>query len=76
MPEGKILIIDDNKSVLTALSIFLDNDFETINTISNPNRIHNELMKTDYDVILLDMNFRKGESIESWCCRFYSETLG
>lgn len=62
MTEGKILIIDDNKSVLSALSIFLDGEFASINTISNPNRIHNELLNTDFDVILLDMNFKKGES--------------
>jgi len=62
MADGKILIIDDNKSVLSALSIFLDGEFARINSISNPNRIHNELSSFNYDVVLLDMNFKKGES--------------
>lgn len=62
MAEGNLLIIDDNKSVLSALSIFLDDEFDIVSTISNPNRIHNELLKQDYDVVLLDMNFKKGEN--------------
>ena len=58
--EGKILIADDNKSVLVALSLFLQFEFETVTTITNPNRLLNELQQADYDVVLLDMNYSAG----------------
>jgi DNA-binding NtrC family response regulator len=60
MKTGKILIVDDNKSALSALSLLLQFEFATVVTISNPNQIHAELRKNDFDVILLDMNFSAG----------------
>ena len=59
---GKILIVDDNKGALSALSLLLEFEFETVVTLSNPNRIHEELRKTDFDLVLLDMNFSAGEN--------------
>jgi DNA-binding NtrC family response regulator len=60
MQNGKILIVDDNKSALTALKMLLQFEFEIVITISNPNQIAAELRKTDFDVVLLDMNFSAG----------------
>ena len=60
MQKGKILVVDDNKSALSALRLLLQFEFDQVNTISNPNQIVYELGKTDYDVILLDMNFSSG----------------
>lgn len=60
MKTGKILIVDDNRSALSALSLLLQFEFDTVVTLNNPNQIHTELRKTDYDVILLDMNFSAG----------------
>ena len=57
MNSGKILIVDDNKSALSALKLLLQFEFETIVTISNPNQITSELRNTDFDIVLLDMNF-------------------
>jgi DNA-binding NtrC family response regulator len=62
MSGGRILIADDNKSVLNALSILLTGEFEFVETISNPNLLLHELDKGEFDVILLDMNFRAGEN--------------
>jgi DNA-binding NtrC family response regulator len=59
--EGKLLIADDNKSVLNALCLFLQFEFESIATITNPNRLLNELEQNDYDVVLLDMNYSAGQ---------------
>ncbi len=59
---GKILIVDDNKGALSALSLLLQFEFETVVTLSNPNRIYEELRKTDFDLVLLDMNFSAGEN--------------
>ena len=60
MPSGNILIVDDNKQVLSALEIFLMSEFDQITCLSTPNRIMNELEKRFYDVVLLDMNFSAG----------------
>ncbi len=60
--EGKLLIADDNKSVLNALSLFLQFEFEKVTTITNPNRLLNELEQTEYDVVLLDMNYSAGQN--------------
>jgi DNA-binding NtrC family response regulator len=60
MKNGKLLIVDDNKAILNALNLLLASEFEVIRTISNPNHLYSELEKTDFDVILLDMNFKSG----------------
>ena len=57
---GNILIVDDNKSALSALDILLQFEFEAVKTLSNPNRISEELKRTEYDIVLLDMNFTAG----------------
>lgn len=58
--EGKILIVDDNQSVLESLKLFLKYKFLEIDTISNPNLISNKLNQNNYDIVLLDMNFSAG----------------
>ncbi|WP_010665618.1 sigma-54-dependent transcriptional regulator [Marinilabilia salmonicolor] len=60
MAKGNILIVDDNKSVLTALEFLLSSDFDKVVCISNPNQINAELEKTNYHLVLLDMNFKTG----------------
>lgn len=60
MDKGKILIVDDNKSVLTALEILLSPEYEYVRCISNPNLILSELRSTEYSLVLLDMNFQAG----------------
>jgi DNA-binding NtrC family response regulator len=60
MQNGKILIVDDNKSALSALRMLLQLEFETVVTIASPNQIKVELGKDDFDVVLLDMNFSAG----------------
>lgn len=60
MQKGKILIVDDDKSILRSLEILLENEFERVKTISNPNLILSEYQQGNYDVVLLDMNFSTG----------------
>lgn len=60
MLDGKILIVDDNKGVLSALELLLQLEYKTITTISNPNKITALSNLKDYDIILLDMNFSAG----------------
>ncbi len=58
--SGSILIVDDNDDLLIALKLFLSRQFEKIDTLRNPNLILSTLEKDEYDVILLDMNFKAG----------------
>ncbi|MEG3659503.1 sigma-54 dependent transcriptional regulator [Arenibacter palladensis] len=60
MVEGKILVVDDNKSVLSALEILLQFEYTSITTISNPNLISSFPDLSQIDVVLLDMNFSAG----------------
>ena len=57
---GRILVIDDNKSILSALEIMLIPEFHDITLLSNPNQILAELSKKDYNLVILDMNFNAG----------------
>jgi len=60
MTKGCILIVDDNKSILSALEILLMQEFQDITTLHDPGRIPAELEKKDYNLVLLDMNFKAG----------------
>jgi len=59
---GRILAIDDNEDVLFSLKLLLKNHVESIHTEINPDRIPGLLQQGDYDVILLDMNFKRDMS--------------
>ncbi len=60
MGKGKILIVDDNKSIISALDILLSPEVELVKGISNPNQIPTELRSGDYNLVILDMNFQAG----------------
>ena len=55
-----ILIIDDNKSILTALQMLVQTEFEQVTTLENPNSLISTLQQNRIDVVLLDMNFNAG----------------
>ncbi|WP_298551373.1 sigma-54 dependent transcriptional regulator [uncultured Algibacter sp.] len=57
LQSGKILIVDDNKGVLSALELLLQDVYKTVTTLQNPNGISSVTDLKSYDVILLDMNF-------------------
>lgn len=60
MLNAKILIIDDNKSVLSALEILLQFEYKSVVTLSNPNQISSFKGLKELDIVLLDMNFSAG----------------
>jgi len=59
---GKILVIDDNADVLFALKLLLKPYYKDIVTEENPEQIPAHLESDSFDVILLDMNFKKDAS--------------
>lgn len=60
MQKGNILIVDDNKSIISTLEILLGPEFDCVKGITNPNRIPEELRVGNYNLVILDMNFQAG----------------
>ncbi len=60
MSKGNLLVIDDNKSILSALGILLQDDFEEVKTIASPAQLPALLETGRFDLVLLDMNFSPG----------------
>lgn len=58
--QGTILIVDDNRNILTTVRMLLESVFANIITIANPNSIPAKLREEHPDVVLLDMNFSSG----------------
>lgn len=57
-----ILIVDDDPEVLLAAELVLKKSFQSVMTASDPARIRDLLTQHAFDVLLLDMNFSKGET--------------
>lgn len=62
MKEGRILIVDDNINVLTALGQLLEQEFERVICVDDPEQIPGVMQIENIDVLLLDMNFEHGSS--------------
>ena len=58
--EGTLLIVDDNRSILSALRLLLEKYFARVLTLPTPNRLATTLREERIDVVLLDMNFTAG----------------
>src|SRR5687768_12343711 len=57
---GNILIVDDDEHVVFTSRMILKDYFENIDTLASPKTLDSKLKQLDYDVILLDMNFKAG----------------
>jgi len=60
MKKGNILVVDDNKNVLTALRILLESYFEGVTLLTSPNQLIAIMRESNPDIVLLDMNFSAG----------------
>lgn len=58
--QGTLLVVDDNRNILTAVRMLMEDVFEKVVAISNPNNIPAKLRTESPDVVLLDMNFSSG----------------
>jgi DNA-binding NtrC family response regulator len=58
LKTASILVIDDDVDVLTAVRLLLKPEVKLIITEKNPENLQNLLSKQEFDVILLDMNFK------------------
>lgn len=57
LKQANILVIDDDKDVLTAISLLLKKEVKEVVTEKNPENLLSLLKKNAFDLILLDMNF-------------------
>lgn len=60
MKHCSVLVVDDNKSLLSALDLLLGNRCKLLKTLTSPNLLMSELGSHNYDLVLLDMNFSSG----------------
>lgn len=60
--DGRVLVVDDNRDVLTALRLLLKEHVDTVHTATDPSSIPSLLRDNEYDTILLDMNFQQDAS--------------
>lgn len=60
MRNGSIVVVDDNKNVLSALRILLANHFEEVLLLSSPNSLITTIKDKNPDIALLDMNYSAG----------------
>ncbi len=62
MNQGKILIIEDNADILLSAELLLKKYFKIVATYDDPATAFAHLRFNAYDVVLLDMNFSRGEN--------------
>ncbi len=57
---GKLLIVDDNRNILSAVRLLTEGAFAEVVTLPSPNALISTLQSFSPDVVLLDMNFHAG----------------
>ena len=60
--EAKILIVDDDVDVLHTARIYLKQQFTLVQIENTPENIPAHFERESFDLVLLDMNFKKGEN--------------
>jgi DNA-binding NtrC family response regulator len=62
LTEAGILVVDDDRDILTAARYLLERHYKNVQTCADPDQIPGLLQAGAPDVILLDMNFQPGAS--------------
>lgn len=60
--SGNILLVDDDEFVLLSIKLLLEPHFTAVKTVNNPERIPALFDREHFDVVVLDMNFRHGDT--------------
>ena len=58
--RGTLLIVDDNRNILSAVKLLADGFFAKVVTLSSPTALLSTIAAEQPDVLLLDMNFNAG----------------
>lgn len=59
--NGTVLIVDDDPFILDTAKMYLKQEIEEVITESNPENVLRLLEDYEMDVVLLDMNYKKGD---------------
>ena len=62
MKYGSVLVVDDDRDILQAARLLLKQHVAQVDTEEDPTALPALLKQTSYDVILLDMNFARGNN--------------
>ncbi|WP_416865608.1 MAG: sigma-54-dependent transcriptional regulator [Imperialibacter sp.] len=62
LTPNKILIVDDDRDVLTTARMLLKHHYEGVKTSVHPSEALDLMEQFNPDVVLLDMNFQRGEN--------------
>ncbi len=60
--EAKILILDDDAAILSSAKLLLKQKYTYVQTSSQPSDLAALLAEVDFNILLLDMNFSRGEN--------------
>lgn len=60
--SGNVLLVDDDEFVLLSLKLLLEPHFTVVKTLTDPERIPALVSREHFDVVVLDMNFRQGDT--------------
>ncbi|MBO3700657.1 sigma-54 dependent transcriptional regulator [Roseivirga sp. E12] len=60
--EAKILVVDDDIDILNTARMYLKQQFTLVQIENDPTNIPLHFERESFDLVLLDMNFRKGEN--------------
>lgn len=62
MKNGRILIIEDNLDIQLSAKLLLKKEYSNVTAFDEPSKAYEHLKFSPYDVVLLDMNFSRGET--------------
>ena len=74
--SGNILLADDDEYVLLSLKLLLEPHFNSVVTTSSPERIPALVDREEVDVVVLDMNFRQGDTTGNQGLFWLKQILG
>lgn len=58
LKDASLLIVDDDEAVLIAVKMLLKGEVACLVTEKNPENLLNQLAKTKFDLVILDMNYK------------------
>lgn len=62
LTKGKLLVVDDDPHIILSLQTLLEQHYTEIRTLKDARGIPGLMEEESFDVILLDMNFRPGDT--------------
>jgi two-component system response regulator HydG len=75
LSPARILVIDDEGDILRAARLLLKRHFASVEVLSDPSRLPEQVRQGAFDVLLLDMNFAAGADSGAEGLQYLSQVL-